>query len=337
MLKLSYILPCYNVAPYIGRCIESIESQDIPQTEYEVICVDDCSKDNTVEVIKEYQKQYANIRLVQHAVNQTAGGARNTGIKEAKGEYLWFVDPDDAIFPNVLQILITKLAKSEVEILFFNYQTQNESGDTINSKYPLFEGERSGLEYISKYANGTISVFTNIYSCVFLREFILENKISYPRLRAGQDVVFIWETIICSKRCGIIDDVCYKYIRRSDSVTGSKGKYSARAIMSQSLLFAIEIDKLLEQYQIIDTSIIGTLENAVKCAMNDDSRMILLAEYPEQKRFYEMLKVYSDSINKMHPFMNRKTRNIFRRYSGLFLVWLMVVRVYKIASIIKEK
>ena len=86
MLKLSFILPCYNVAPYIGRCIESIEHQDIPQSEYEVICVDDCSTDDTVQKIKEYQAKYPNIQLICHTENKTAGGARNTGMDAAKGE-----------------------------------------------------------------------------------------------------------------------------------------------------------------------------------------------------------------------------------------------------------
>ena len=121
MLKLSFILPCYNVAPYVDRCIESIEHQDIPQAEYEVICVDDCSKDNTAEVIREYQKQYPNIRLICHKENKTAGGARNTGMDAAQGEYLWFIDPDDAIVPEEAAALYGYAHKMQLDILVFNY------------------------------------------------------------------------------------------------------------------------------------------------------------------------------------------------------------------------
>lgn len=335
MIRFSFILPCYNVALYIGRCIESIEKQDIPQEEYEIICVDDCSKDNTVEIIKQYQSQYANIRLVCHTTNQTAGGARNTGIQEAKGQYLWFVDPDDAIFPNVLQTLTNKLEKSKVEILFFNYQTQDESGEALDSNYPLFEGELSGVEYIKQYAKGRISNYSNIYSCVFSREYVLEYKIEYPRLRAGQDVVFVWTAIIRSKRCAIIGDVCYKYIRRSDSVTGSKGKYSARAIMSQSLLFATEIHRLYQQYPDIEASIATCITKAIRCALNDESRKIFDANYIEQKKFYEMLKPNSDNIVRVQHYMNRKTKNIFRRYRGVFIIWLILINGYRVIQILK--
>lgn len=335
MLKFSFILPCYNVAPYVGRCIDSIENQNIPQTEYEIICVDDCSKDNTTEIIKQYQSQYANVKLVYHATNQTAGGARNTGIKEAKGKYLWFVDPDDVIFPNVLQIITNKLDKFEVDILFFNYQTQDESGESVDSKYPQFNGEISGEKYISKYSNGKISAFSNIYSCVFQREYIVKNKIVYPKLRASQDVVFIWTAIICSKRCAVIADICYKYIRRSDSVTGSKGKYSARAIMSQSLLFAIEIKHMLQKYPQLETSITNNMLNAIRCALNDESRKILQASYSNQRNFYRMLSQYEEDISDLQSYMNRKTKNIFRRYKGWFIIWFLVINGYKMVNLFK--
>ena len=128
MLKLSFILPCYNVAPYIGRCIESIENQDIPQSDYEVICVDDCSTDDTVRKIKEYQAKYPNIQLICHEVNKTAGGARNTALDNANGKFVWCVDPDDSIQLNVVGKLIKKAEEQDLELLLFNYSLQTEDG-----------------------------------------------------------------------------------------------------------------------------------------------------------------------------------------------------------------
>lgn len=327
MIRFTFILPCYNVAPYIGRCIESIERQDIPQEEYEIICVDDCSTDNTVEIIKRYQSQYTNIRLVCHTTNQTAGGARNTGIKEAKGKYLWFVDPDDVIFLKVLQTLSNKLAKSEVEILFFNYQTQKESGEVVESRYTLFDGELSGQEYVTNYLNGRLSTFCNIYSCVFKREFIQENGIEYPKLRAGQDVLFIWKSILSCKRCVIIDNVCYNYIRRRDSITGSKGKFTARAILSQSLLSAYEFNNLFGQFPDISPAIMRNITNAIHCALNDESRKIIYADHVNQRGFYTMFAEQKDKIDAMQIYMDRKTKNIFR-YGMPYVLWRLMITGY---------
>ena len=104
MRKLSIILPCYNVERYIADCLDSIYTQDLTEDEFEVICVNDCSTDGTREVIENYAS-HSNLTLIDHAENLTAGGARNTGIKAAKGEYIWFVDPDDMVKLNCLHEL----------------------------------------------------------------------------------------------------------------------------------------------------------------------------------------------------------------------------------------
>ena len=273
---------------------------------------------------------------MQHAVNQTAGGARNTGIREAKGEYIWFVDPDDAIMPKVLKTILDKIATSKVEILFFNYQTQNESGETYDSHYPQFKGEMSAVDYIRQYAKSAMSQYTNIYSCVFLREYLIKNQIEYPKLRAGQDVVFKWRAILHCERSATIDTVCYMYIRRSDSVTGSKGSLTARAIMSQSILFAYEIHTMLQEILNIDLSIRNNMINAIRCSLNDDSRNILYASGKEQRSFYAMLHQEEAKIDSLQIYMNRKTQNIFR-YSCAYFIWRLMIYGYKINDVLRNK
>ena len=82
-LKLSFVLPCYNVERYISECLDSLYQQNISVDEYEVICVNDCSTDSTEQIIKEYQVKYPTIRLINHLINKTVGGSRNTGLKNA--------------------------------------------------------------------------------------------------------------------------------------------------------------------------------------------------------------------------------------------------------------
>ena len=108
MVRLSLILPCYNVENYIGACLDSLFRQDIPISEYEVICVNDCSTDNTKQVILDYIQKYPTIHLINHEINQTVGGARNTGLAAAQGSYVWFVDPDDMIVDNTLRELLKR-------------------------------------------------------------------------------------------------------------------------------------------------------------------------------------------------------------------------------------
>ena len=116
-MDLSIIIPVYNVAPYIERCLNSIFALDIPKKEMEVICIDDCSPDNSCAIIEEYQKRYPNLRLIHHKKNLRQGGARNTGIREAKGEYCMFVDADDSLSQMDVLAHIDYMRKNDLELL----------------------------------------------------------------------------------------------------------------------------------------------------------------------------------------------------------------------------
>lgn len=92
---LSIVIPVYNGAETISRCLDSVWNQGLNKNEYEVICVNDCSTDNTAEVISDIQKKHSNLRLLSNEQNKRAGGCRNYGVREAKGEYILFIDADD--------------------------------------------------------------------------------------------------------------------------------------------------------------------------------------------------------------------------------------------------
>lgn len=94
---LSIIIPVYNGAKEIVRCLNSIFGQNVSNSHFEVICVDDCSVDNTIEVIAEYKREngYSNLNIIKHSVNKRQGGARNTGVKAASGSHILYLDHDD--------------------------------------------------------------------------------------------------------------------------------------------------------------------------------------------------------------------------------------------------
>ena len=182
--KFSFILPCYNIGRYIAGCLDSLYAQDIPETEYEVICVNDCS---TTE-------------------NLTAGGARNTGIEASKGEFIWFVDPDDAIKPNCLQELYAKALETGVDILFFNYDDADENlvVRREDKTYPDSEVCR-GQEYVLKYFKNKFATFGIIWREIYRAGFLRETGIRYPIMRKAQDVVFLWKVMLRAERvCSVI-------------------------------------------------------------------------------------------------------------------------------------
>ena len=119
--RLSIVVPVYNVELYIEECIRSLYVQNIPQNEYEVICVDDCSPDDSVSIVMRLQKEYSTLHLIRHGRNKKLGGARNTGVRAAKGKYILFVDSDDMLKPNCLKQLIDEMETSQDDFIHFNY------------------------------------------------------------------------------------------------------------------------------------------------------------------------------------------------------------------------
>ena len=116
-VKISYILPCYNVENYIATCLESLIKQTL--NEIEIICINDGSTDDTLSVIKSYQSKDNRIKVVTYH-NQGPGYARNLGIDIALGEYINFVDPDDYLDKKTAEISYNKIKKFNTDVLSYN-------------------------------------------------------------------------------------------------------------------------------------------------------------------------------------------------------------------------
>lgn len=336
MLKLSFILPCYNVAPYIGRCIESIENQDIPQSEYEVICVDDCSTDDTVRKIEEYQAKYPNIQLICHTENKTAGGARNTGMDAAKGEYLWFVDPDDAIVENVLGDLSKQIDRLNVDILFFNYNYLDEEGKAhairqFDGEYDMLNGQDFFLTYCEKKR---LAEITSVWREVFSATYIKDNNIRYPEIKSSQDVVFAWHAYLVAQKVTAIDMIVYDHIRRPSSTTGSKGKYKTNNVISTSLLYVGEIMQLNRKIM-MQERFHSDLLFSCRDSLNTDSRNVFKMLLSEQFVFHREIQKYADLINQYKNLMNRKTKVIFN-YRLPYVIWQVMMWMYMLKNNFKK-
>lgn len=150
--KLSIVIPVYNVEKYIGRCLDSLLKQDLLPEEFEIIAIDDGSIDNSCDIIREYQKQHSNIRLIRKK-NGGASSARNIGIDEANGKYIMFVDSDDFIAENSLGTLLKKIEASDADYLGYKAQTISNGiyKDYHNDSVFSTEGCMTGRDYLELY------------------------------------------------------------------------------------------------------------------------------------------------------------------------------------------
>lgn len=184
MLRLSFIVPFYNVEPYIEECIRSLYNQDIPQEEYEVICVDDCSQDGSRAIVERLQKEYLTLKLLIHTENKRQGGARNTGMKVAQGRYIWFVDSDDYIKPNCMKDLLERAEREDLEILDFDFDADYSKQPFRKNAESYEMGPCSGADYVFNNHRGKwpwrcSTVWSGLIKRELINDLLFREKVQY--------------------------------------------------------------------------------------------------------------------------------------------------------------
>lgn len=233
MIKLSIILPFYNVEQYIEECIRSLYNQDIPVDEYEIICVNDCSPDNSVDIVKRLQKEYYNLKLIENEENKKLGGARNTGLKYAKGEYIWFVDSDDMIKPNSLGLILKYVTSNNLDFLHFGWDEFNDANLIEYDKIPstdILTGTELFFNERFLWWKNHITAWCKVYK----KSFLIENDIQFAEHIMYEDNDYALKVYSSAKRCMHISENLYIYRVNNDSIT--RINYNSQHILYWLLL-----------------------------------------------------------------------------------------------------
>lgn len=232
MLKLSIIIPMYNVAPYVDKCIRLLENQDIPHSEYEIICVNDGSPDTCKEIVQKLQKEFTNITLIDQQ-NQGVSMARNNAIDIAKGEYILFIDPDDYVDSNSFKRVLSTADGSFAEITFLGYTILNEDRSVrIRVFNEVNRGHvYSGIDaYFIARGNGKTDP-DRLWAVLIERKFIETHSLRFlsdvPYLEDGE----LMARMMClAERCVFDGYSFYQRTTRRGSATNSNLFYSERAV-----------------------------------------------------------------------------------------------------------
>lgn len=204
--KVSVIVPCYNSSRYLRECMDSIINQTLK--EIEIICVDDGSTDDTLEILNEYAKIDRRIRVL-HQENKYAGAARNLGMSIARGEYLIFLDSDDFFDLNMLKLTYMKAKEDSADVLVFNaYHYNTETKDLINAPWML---NTSYLPNYRPFSRKDIPkhifsfVSTPPWNKLFRREYIENIKLQFQTTKRMNDIYFVMVAIALADKITILD------------------------------------------------------------------------------------------------------------------------------------
>lgn len=210
MLKVSVIIPVYNVEAYLKRCLDSVCNQTLK--DIEIILIDDCSTDGSLEILKDYASKDERIKLITLTKNQGVSIARNKGLEIAKGEYIGFVDSDDTLDLNFYEELYKKAKEKDADIVKCE----------IVQHFPDGTAKKGNMNSIIKSKN-KFYFFYEFTSAIYRASLIFENEINFPAETGKiEDVVFLNKVILKAKSVELVDNVCYHYFRREDSLDADK-------------------------------------------------------------------------------------------------------------------
>lgn len=210
-MKLSIIIPAYNAEQYIEKCIVSCENQDLDRSEYEIIVVDDGSTDGTAAVVESMSMKYENIQYI-YQENARQGAARNNGLRNAKGKYIWYVDADDWIADNCIGEIIRRLESNSLTALLVGH-VKYINGNTI--KWDSFNNTEivSGAELLTQnrfYVSPTYAVW--------LRKYLLNERLFFIEKIFHEDTEIVPRLYLNAGKIGFYDKECY-FVYTSDSST----------------------------------------------------------------------------------------------------------------------
>ena len=216
-IKVSIIIPVYNVEKYIDRCLKCAVNQTFK--DIEIILVNDGSTDKSINIINKYLKKYSNITLINQQ-NQGLSSARNTGIKNANGKYIMFADSDDYFSKRFVETLYNTAEKEKSDIVVCNYKTVFENKKIKIKNKPLkiktYNSEKA-LDILIK------DVFINNFAWnkIYKKEIFTENNINFPIGKTYEDMYVSYRLFHKSKKVSVINKKLYCYVKHKKSITAT--------------------------------------------------------------------------------------------------------------------
>lgn len=216
-------IPVYNVEPYIEKCLLSVLNQTYHNIE--ILVVDDLGTDNSMDIVEKVRKSHPNgdkMRIIKHPYNKGIGEARNTIIKECKGKFVYFIDSDDYMELNALELMISRAEQYNTDITIASHRkvALNTGEELPTYQYSIFQyihGKDSFANYVCADLRWHIAIV--VWNILFSVDFLRNNKLLFAG-RKDEDALFLSDYYSEVSSAVIMPDITYNYIARPDSIMG---------------------------------------------------------------------------------------------------------------------
>lgn len=223
---ISIVIPTFNSDMYLRRCMDSILNQSIKN--FEVIAVDDLSTDNTVKILRSYESSVPHMRVVELQKKGFAGGARNVGLRMARGKYVSFVDSDDWIDTNFYYHLVHAIENRNADISLCGVKREYENAKNSIVRYRYEKSNiisgRYALSLLSRVVDQDISISAIVCNKLFKRSFIVKNNLYFVENCINEDDIFTFNSFLEADRVSITSECKYHLHQRKNSASRSFSK-----------------------------------------------------------------------------------------------------------------
>jgi len=315
MSKLSIIIPAYNVETFISNCLDSIFSQK--EADVEVLCIDDGSTDGTPRLLQDYAAEHHNLRVLTQP-NQGMSTARNWGLKEAKGEYVMFVDSDDWLCEGSLAKLSASL-KGEDVICFNAKKYLEKTSEYKDNKLPNVNDFLKGWDYFNKARLIPSAIhFVCIWQRAYRRAFLEANNLCFAEgIRRAEDDLFTTMVMYHAQTLKVINECVYVYRVRDNSITTTVDinrwydSLKVQEIMAGFFVPLKGVDKSAI-YQVLASSYVNQFSSKTQALYGDHDK-----ELRERIKWDYFKEVCITSRHKHLYWLIRISPKMFRFYETL--------------------
>ncbi len=309
--KVSVVIPVYNTKKYIKECIDSVIKQSFDGIE--VICVDDASTDGSNVIIDEYEKKYEDIRVIHCDINRGQAHARNIGINEARGQYIYFLDSDDMMNGvDAIDLLYHVITESKADVVMFDSEPISEIegyiGNNIRLEDNFEEKVYTGMEYFAMMIRNNVSIA--VWKQFWKKSFLLENNMFFvDETSPHEDLLFTFEAILLASKVQYVNKKMHIYrIRDNSSMTtpfSLKRLCAYEKIYKRSLLFLnkhyidelvceevyfylSDIQRLIHEYSVELVKLGEDINDIMNKSSFDNIylRTLIMSEYEYVKRYF---------------------------------------------------
>lgn len=301
-MKLSIIVPIYNVEQYLRKCVDSLLMQDLSLQEYEIILVDDGSTDGSGAIVDEYGANCSNIKVI-HQENAGLSEARNNGVDNAQGKYVMFVDSDDYLEPNVIKGLVDKMEADNLDVLRFNYRN-------VNEQYHVFEPNKYSklfVDYRDEVCDGKTFLSERLGGGCYACQFALKRELTRIRFTRGryfEDTDWTPRMLMQAQRVTSVDTMVYNYLVRSGSITQSVSQGKKLKVINDKIWLIGQLQHYSEPLE-DKCWFDGMITNTVISILTSVS----LEHYTDKKHYLSQLRdmgVFPLRKHHITPAANRK-------------------------------